>query len=83
MFLRRIDGAKSDTRKFQSSAIVTNEGLNSVPSDPSGLQNFSRAAVAQWSRYRIESWQACHEFNPSTIEDPPCGENMHFKSVES
>ncbi|GFX65491.1 uncharacterized protein TNCV_4735391 [Trichonephila clavipes] len=28
-------------------------------------------------------WLACHEFKPSTSEDPPCREVMHVKSVES
>ncbi|GFX20233.1 hypothetical protein TNCV_1437931 [Trichonephila clavipes] len=35
--------------------------------------------VAQWLRYR----QACHEFDPSTTEDPPCKGAMFFKSVKS
>ncbi|GFY32578.1 hypothetical protein TNCV_673331 [Trichonephila clavipes] len=32
---------------------------------------------------RIGSWQACHEFEPSTTKDPPCWGAMHVKSVES
>ncbi|GFT03996.1 hypothetical protein TNCV_1731331 [Trichonephila clavipes] len=28
------------------------------------------AAVAQWLRYPT-TWQACHEFDPSTTKDPP------------
>ncbi|GFV16457.1 hypothetical protein TNCV_1526031 [Trichonephila clavipes] len=28
-------------------------------------------------------WSACHEFEPSTTEDPPCGEAMHVKFVET
>ncbi|GFW90872.1 hypothetical protein TNCV_2418651 [Trichonephila clavipes] len=31
----------------------------------------------------IGSWVACHEFEPSTTEDPPCRGAMHVKSVES
>ncbi|GFT23010.1 hypothetical protein TNCV_1857881 [Trichonephila clavipes] len=30
-----------------------------------------------------DSWQACHEFEPSADEDPPCRGAMHVKSVES
>ncbi|GFW83055.1 uncharacterized protein TNCV_4604821 [Trichonephila clavipes] len=30
-----------------------------------------------------DSWTACHEFDPSAAEDPPCREAMHVKSVES
>ncbi|GFY27616.1 uncharacterized protein TNCV_910671 [Trichonephila clavipes] len=30
-----------------------------------------------------DSKQACHEFEPSTAEDPPCREKMLFKYVES
>ncbi|GFV71068.1 hypothetical protein TNCV_3703901 [Trichonephila clavipes] len=30
-----------------------------------------------------DSWQACHEFEPSSAEDSPCREAMHLKSVES
>ncbi|GFU63524.1 hypothetical protein TNCV_1000751 [Trichonephila clavipes] len=30
-----------------------------------------------------DSWQACHEFEPSTAEDPPCRGVMHVKCVES
>ncbi|GFT15970.1 hypothetical protein TNCV_3315331 [Trichonephila clavipes] len=41
-----------------------------------------RAAVAQWLRYPT-TWQACHEFDPSTTKDPPCRAAMHVKSVES
>ncbi|GFX30518.1 hypothetical protein TNCV_3461691 [Trichonephila clavipes] len=29
------------------------------------------------------SWLACHEFEPSATEDPPCREAMHVKSVVS
>ncbi|GFV28049.1 uncharacterized protein TNCV_187251 [Trichonephila clavipes] len=29
------------------------------------------------------SWKACHEFEPSTAEDPPCSETMYFKSVKN
>ncbi|GFS73773.1 hypothetical protein TNCV_1458171 [Trichonephila clavipes] len=29
------------------------------------------------------SWQACHEFEPSTTKDPPCREAMHVTSAES
>ncbi|GFS49935.1 hypothetical protein TNCV_821991 [Trichonephila clavipes] len=28
------------------------------------------------------SWEACHEFEPSTTKDPPCRGAMHIKSVE-
>ncbi|GFT41769.1 hypothetical protein TNCV_4708241 [Trichonephila clavipes] len=31
----------------------------------------------------IGSWQACHDFEPSTTKDPPCREAMHVKSVKS
>ncbi|GFU76181.1 hypothetical protein TNCV_550381, partial [Trichonephila clavipes] len=31
----------------------------------------------------IGSWQAGHEFQPSTTKDPPCWGAMHVKSVES
>ncbi|GFV18986.1 hypothetical protein TNCV_4758711 [Trichonephila clavipes] len=27
-----------------------------------------------------DSWPACHEFEPSTAEDPPCKGAMHVKS---
>ncbi|GFU55092.1 hypothetical protein TNCV_425991 [Trichonephila clavipes] len=30
-----------------------------------------------------DSWLACHEFEPSTDKDPPCGGAMHIKFVES
>ncbi|GFT23171.1 hypothetical protein TNCV_1858891 [Trichonephila clavipes] len=30
-----------------------------------------------------DSWQACHDFEPSTAEDLPCKGEMHVKSVES
>ncbi|GFW41247.1 hypothetical protein TNCV_1002401 [Trichonephila clavipes] len=30
-----------------------------------------------------DSWPECHEFEPSTAEDPPCMEAMHVKSVVS
>ncbi|GFU25958.1 hypothetical protein TNCV_5104551 [Trichonephila clavipes] len=30
-----------------------------------------------------DSWLACHEFEFSTTEDPPCRGAMHVKSVES
>ncbi|GFX99855.1 uncharacterized protein TNCV_258921 [Trichonephila clavipes] len=30
-----------------------------------------------------DSVPACHEFEPSTDEDPPCRETMHVKSVQS
>ncbi|GFS69166.1 hypothetical protein TNCV_4010171 [Trichonephila clavipes] len=29
------------------------------------------------------SWRACHEFKPSTAEDPPCKGAMHVKSAEA
>ncbi|GFV48160.1 hypothetical protein TNCV_3554391 [Trichonephila clavipes] len=29
----------------------------------------------------MDSWPACHEFKPSTAEDPPCKGLMHVKSV--
>ncbi|GFT66742.1 uncharacterized protein TNCV_1395051 [Trichonephila clavipes] len=35
---------------------------------------------SQWYRHRIVA-DFCHEFEPSTTEDPPCG-RMHAKSVE-
>ncbi|GFW72524.1 hypothetical protein TNCV_3797521 [Trichonephila clavipes] len=31
----------------------------------------------------IGSWQACHEFEPSTTKDSPCRASMHVKFVES
>ncbi|GFW51751.1 hypothetical protein TNCV_1186831 [Trichonephila clavipes] len=31
----------------------------------------------------MESWPACHEFEPSTTEVPSCRGAMHAKSVES
>ncbi|GFW18847.1 hypothetical protein TNCV_5133001 [Trichonephila clavipes] len=31
----------------------------------------------------MDSWLVCHEFEPSSIEDPPCRGAMHVKSVES
>ncbi|GFV22320.1 hypothetical protein TNCV_3923801 [Trichonephila clavipes] len=31
----------------------------------------------------MNSWLACHEFEPSTTENPPCWEAMHVKTVES
>ncbi|GFY12021.1 uncharacterized protein TNCV_4975211 [Trichonephila clavipes] len=31
----------------------------------------------------IRSRQACHEFELSTIKDPPCREAMHVKSIKS
>ncbi|GFT17416.1 hypothetical protein TNCV_4806801 [Trichonephila clavipes] len=30
-----------------------------------------------------DSWLMCHEFEPSTTEDPPYRGTMHVKSVES
>ncbi|GFW95482.1 uncharacterized protein TNCV_1721841 [Trichonephila clavipes] len=30
-----------------------------------------------------DSWSDCHEFEPSTAEDPPCRGAMHVKPVES
>ncbi|GFU77571.1 hypothetical protein TNCV_3499431 [Trichonephila clavipes] len=30
-----------------------------------------------------DSWLACHEFEPSTTEDPPCRGAMYVKSVDS
>ncbi|GFV19138.1 hypothetical protein TNCV_3223561 [Trichonephila clavipes] len=30
-----------------------------------------------------DSWPACHQFQPSTAEDPPCRGAMHVKSVKS
>ncbi|GFV78575.1 hypothetical protein TNCV_1888811 [Trichonephila clavipes] len=35
------------------------------------------------SGQNIGSWLACHEFEPSTIKDPPCRGAIHVKSVES
>ncbi|GFV70983.1 hypothetical protein TNCV_2355271 [Trichonephila clavipes] len=31
----------------------------------------------------IGSWQACHEFEPSTPKDPPCRAAMPVKTIES
>ncbi|GFT88858.1 hypothetical protein TNCV_906721 [Trichonephila clavipes] len=31
----------------------------------------------------VGSWQACHEFEPSTAEDPPCRRAMHVKYIEA
>ncbi|GFU21363.1 hypothetical protein TNCV_2434771 [Trichonephila clavipes] len=31
----------------------------------------------------MDSWPACHEFEPSANEDPSCREAMHVNSVES
>ncbi|GFX53597.1 hypothetical protein TNCV_2327121 [Trichonephila clavipes] len=31
----------------------------------------------------MDSWLDCHEFEPSTTEDPPDRGSMHIKSVES
>ncbi|GFV56074.1 uncharacterized protein TNCV_2266601 [Trichonephila clavipes] len=31
----------------------------------------------------MDSWPACHEFEPSATKDPPCREAMHVKSVGS
>ncbi|GFV62497.1 uncharacterized protein TNCV_630761 [Trichonephila clavipes] len=31
----------------------------------------------------MDSWLACHEFELSAFEDPPCREGLHVKSVES
>ncbi|GFV87817.1 hypothetical protein TNCV_780991 [Trichonephila clavipes] len=31
----------------------------------------------------MDSWLACHEFEPSSIEDPSCRGAMDVKSVES
>ncbi|GFX12414.1 hypothetical protein TNCV_1036011 [Trichonephila clavipes] len=31
----------------------------------------------------IGSWQACHDFDPSTTEEPPCKGAMHVKFVDS
>ncbi|GFT01835.1 hypothetical protein TNCV_4206121 [Trichonephila clavipes] len=39
--------------------------------------------VAEWYRYRSDRGLPCHEFEPSTIKDPPCRAAMHVKSVES
>ncbi|GFS82979.1 hypothetical protein TNCV_1568511 [Trichonephila clavipes] len=41
------------------------------------LPDRNRPAVAQWS------WQACHEFEPSTTKDPPCRAAMYVKSIGS
>ncbi|GFV66613.1 hypothetical protein TNCV_1612221 [Trichonephila clavipes] len=30
-----------------------------------------------------DSWPACHEFEPNTVEDPPCSEAMDVKFIES
>ncbi|GFY14591.1 hypothetical protein TNCV_4827951 [Trichonephila clavipes] len=30
-----------------------------------------------------DSWPTCHEFKPSSSEDPPCRVAMHVKSVEA
>ncbi|GFX14860.1 hypothetical protein TNCV_1486021 [Trichonephila clavipes] len=30
-----------------------------------------------------KSWLVCHEFEPSTTEDPPCWGAIHVKSVKS
>ncbi|GFX11308.1 hypothetical protein TNCV_2803721 [Trichonephila clavipes] len=30
-----------------------------------------------------DSWPACHKFEPSTNEDPPCTGVMHVKSLET
>ncbi|GFV84613.1 hypothetical protein TNCV_2482271 [Trichonephila clavipes] len=31
----------------------------------------------------MNSWPACHEFEPSTAEDPQCREAMHEKSIDA
>ncbi|GFT59038.1 hypothetical protein TNCV_186311 [Trichonephila clavipes] len=31
----------------------------------------------------MDSWPACHEFEPCTAEDSPCRRAMHIKSVEA
>ncbi|GFV14133.1 hypothetical protein TNCV_526081 [Trichonephila clavipes] len=38
---------------------------------------------AEYILHEQDSWLACHEFESSTIEDPPCREAMHEKSVEN
>ncbi|GFX82350.1 hypothetical protein TNCV_2870311 [Trichonephila clavipes] len=42
----------------------------------------SRAAVAQWLRYP-STWQACHEFDPSTTKDPPCRARLNLSRAET
>ncbi|GFU61964.1 hypothetical protein TNCV_4022491 [Trichonephila clavipes] len=32
---------------------------------------------------KSDSWLVCHEFEPSTTEDPPCRGAMYVKNVES
>ncbi|GFV74327.1 hypothetical protein TNCV_5127701 [Trichonephila clavipes] len=31
----------------------------------------------------MDSWPTCHEFKPSTAEDPPYRGTMHVKSIEA
>ncbi|GFS61238.1 hypothetical protein TNCV_3104851 [Trichonephila clavipes] len=31
----------------------------------------------------MDSWPACHEFDPSTAKDPPCRRTMHDISADS
>ncbi|GFW13640.1 hypothetical protein TNCV_1211061 [Trichonephila clavipes] len=31
----------------------------------------------------MDSWPVCHEFEPSTVEDPPCRGAMHVKPFEA
>ncbi|GFX50600.1 hypothetical protein TNCV_2721871 [Trichonephila clavipes] len=55
-------------------------------SDPKRLRGIESYAIQGCGRGSLvakvmDSWQACHEFEPSAAEEPPSREAMHVTSV--
>ncbi|GFW00733.1 hypothetical protein TNCV_2305061 [Trichonephila clavipes] len=72
-----------DSQKTRAGVISISEHLSKVLLSSFSGNPFLKSKCGLGSTVAKYSWPACHEFEPSTAEYPPCKVTMDVKSVDA